>query len=60
MADYEYAETLAAKLLSEGLRIAATERGLSVRQIGKLLDTPMRIVFGDIIEVRKVVHQFSR
>ena len=36
--EYEYKETRAARMLSEGLRRASSERGLSVRQLGKKLN----------------------
>lgn len=44
MSDFEYADTLAAKMLSEGLRTAAIERRLSIRQIGKLLHYKQAVV----------------
>lgn len=37
MTDYPHAETPAAKMLSQGLRTAAAERKLSLRQIGRQL-----------------------
>jgi hypothetical protein len=52
MGDYEYAETLAAKMLSEGLRTAAAERGLSVRQIGKLLEYKQAVVLSHMANGR--------
>jgi hypothetical protein len=44
MSDYIYAETPAARMLRDGLRAAAGERGLSVRQIGKLLGYKQAVV----------------
>jgi hypothetical protein len=33
--EYDYKQTRAAQMLSEGLRRASADRGLSVRQLGK-------------------------
>ena len=44
MGDYDYAETSAARMLRDGLRIAAAERGLSVRQLGKMLQYKQAVV----------------
>ena len=52
MSDFEYANTLAAKMLSEGLRTAAAERGLSVRQIGKLLNYKQAVVLSHMANGR--------
>jgi hypothetical protein len=42
--DYEYKDTRAAQMLSEGLRRASAERGLSVRQLGKKLNYKQAVV----------------
>jgi transcriptional regulator with XRE-family HTH domain len=42
--DYEYKQTRAAQMLSEGLRRASAERGLSVRQLGKKLNYKQAVV----------------
>lgn len=42
--EYEYKETRAARMLSEGLRRASSERGLSVRQLGKKLNYKQAVV----------------
>lgn len=52
MSDFEYAGTPAAKMLSEGLRAAAVDRGLSVRQIGKLLDYKQAVVLSHMANGR--------
>lgn len=52
MSDFDYAGTLAAKMLSEGLRTAAAERGLSVRQIGKLLNYKQAVVLSHMANGR--------
>jgi hypothetical protein len=42
--DYDYKETRAAQMLSDGLRRASAERGLSVRQLGKKLNYKQAVV----------------
>jgi hypothetical protein len=42
--DYDYKDTQAAQMLAEGLRRASTERGLSVRQLGKKLNYKQAVV----------------
>ena len=42
--EYEYKEPRAARMLSEGLRRASSERGLSVRQLGKKLNYKQAVV----------------
>jgi hypothetical protein len=41
---YEYKDTRAAKMLADGLRRASSERGLSVRQLGKRLNYKQAVV----------------
>ena len=52
MSDFPYASTEAARMLSEGLRTAAAERGLSVRQAGKLLDYKQAVVLSHMANGR--------
>jgi hypothetical protein len=42
--DYDYKGTRAAQMLAEGLRRASSERGLSVRQLGKKLNYKQAVV----------------
>jgi len=42
--EYEYKTTRAAQMLSDGLRRASSERGLSVRQLGKKLNYRQAVV----------------
>jgi hypothetical protein len=42
--DYDYKDTRAAQMLAEGLRRASSERGLSVRQLGKKLNYKQAVV----------------
>jgi hypothetical protein len=42
--DYDYKDTRASQMLAEGLRRASTERGLSVRQLGKRLNYKQAVV----------------
>jgi len=44
MSDFDYADSAASRMLSEGLRRASSERGLSVRQIGKNLNYKQAVV----------------
>jgi hypothetical protein len=44
MSDFEYADSAAARMLFQGLRRASSERGLSVRQIGKNLNYKQAVV----------------
>lgn len=52
MGDFDYAESAAAKMLSDGLRAAAAERGLSVRQIGKRLNYKQAVVLSHMANGR--------
>jgi hypothetical protein len=42
--EYNYKDTRAAQMLAEGLRRASSERGLSVRQLGKKLNYKQAVV----------------
>jgi hypothetical protein len=42
--EYDYKDTRAAQMLAEGLRRASSERGLSVRQLGKKLHYKQAVV----------------
>jgi hypothetical protein len=42
--DYDYKDTRAAQMLAEGLRRASSERGISVRQLGKRLNYKQAVV----------------
>lgn len=44
MAEHRWAETPAARMLASGLRVAAMERGLSLREIGRRLDYKQPVV----------------
>ena len=52
MGDYDYADSAAARMLSNGLRNAASERRLSVRQIGKLLQYKQAVVLSHMANGR--------
>src|SRR5688572_16263254 len=44
MAEHRWAETLAARMLASGLKVAALERGLSLRAIGGRLEYKQPVV----------------
>lgn len=44
MAEHRWAETPAARMLASGLRVAAVERGLSLREIGRRLNYKQPVV----------------
>ena len=52
MTDFPYASTPAAQMLSEGLRTASAERGLSLRQIGKNLNYSQAVVLSHMANGR--------
>lgn len=52
MTNYPYATTLAARFLAEGLRLAASERGLSLREIGRRLGYSQAVVLSHMAKGR--------
>ena len=52
MTDFPYAATQAARMLTEGLRTASLERGLSLRQIGKKLGYSQAVVLSHMAKGR--------
>lgn len=52
MTDYPHANSIAARMLADGLRQAAAEKGLSVRQLGKKLGYSQAVVLSHMANGR--------